>query len=245
MIQLYALIFTLGVLIAISWTALRAPAAKATARIDAGLASLAGGLIGARLAYVVTQPGIFSDQIWKVLWFWQGGLSWAGGALGAIVGLAIYTRLAHGSFWDLADALAAPTVLVAAAAWAGCLADGCAYGRRAEAGLLTPASADALGFSAPRWPTQVIGMLLSLGALALLVWLARKRPPEGAIGSAALCLVAGSALGLSFVRGDPVPVWEGLRLEAIGAAVILVGGLVAVGLRLRRGRPLAGRRPDL
>jgi phosphatidylglycerol:prolipoprotein diacylglycerol transferase len=243
MIQPYVLVFTLSVLLAIIWIAWRAPAKQAAVQIDAGLSALAGGMIGARLAYVAFHLGAFRDQPWRALGFWEGGLSWVGGALGAILGLSAYARLAGRSPWGLADALAVPATIVATGAWAGCLVDGCAYGRRADFGLLTPRSTDMLGFVAPRWPTQPIGVFVSLGAIVLLEWLSRRRPPEGSMACVALALVAASSLGLSFLRGDPVPVWQGLRLEAIGAAAALIVGLAILALRWRRGRPHAEQRP--
>ena len=126
------------------------------------LIALMAGLLGARAGYVATHWDYFSQRLDETLYFWQGGLSWAAGAFGALIGLAVYILLTRRPFWSLLDALAIPAAIVASAAWLGCLIDRCAYGFKTAPGLLTPPAPDMIGNIAPRWPTQTLGVLLSL-----------------------------------------------------------------------------------
>src|SRR3989337_3551404 len=95
-----------------------------------------------RSAFVLAHPAYYSTHLVEAFWFWQGGLSWAGGAAGAFLGLALFSLLARRPLWPAADALAMPGAILSLAAWTGCLAEGCAFGRRVAAGPFSPASAD-------------------------------------------------------------------------------------------------------
>jgi len=233
----YSLLFAAGVLTSLLWLAASGPARQRTAAIDAALAALAGGLIGARAAYVGAHLSLYAERPLEVLFFWQGGLSWAGGAAGAVAGLGLYAWATRQPLWPLADALALPAGLLALAGWAGCWAEACAYGRRAEAGWMTPSAADLFGLMAPRWPTQALGVACSLATVGLLAWLHGQRLPAGLLASLSLTLVAAVALAISFLRGDPVPGVFGLRLEAVGAGAVCAVSALVLGWRARRGGP--------
>jgi phosphatidylglycerol:prolipoprotein diacylglycerol transferase len=229
--QAYPLIFTLGVAASLLWLALSGPERGHAARVDAGLAALAGGLVGARAGFVLVHLDYFASRPAETLWFWQGGLSWVGGAIGACASLLIFALASRQSLWPVADALALPTALMALAGWGGCLLEGCAYGRRAEPGPLTLVSTDMLGWTMPRYPTQAAGMIYSLLVVALIFWLGGRRKPSGLLACLGLTLVAAGALALAFTRGDPVASISGLRLDGVGAAAVLLPALILLGAR--------------
>jgi phosphatidylglycerol:prolipoprotein diacylglycerol transferase len=210
------------------------PRSTPVERIDAGLISLGSGLLGARAAFVLTHLGYYSEHFWESIWFWQGGLSWAGGAIGATVGLAAYSVARRRSILALADSLAAPLALLSTAGWLGCLIDGCAYGKRASLSWFTPASPDLLGNLAPRWPTQTIGALLALALLVGLLWIDPRQIRPGMLACLAITVLSGSDLALEFVRADPAPVVGGVRLDAVGAGVFLAAGVIGLAVLSRR-----------
>lgn len=230
----YPWVFATGALISLVWLGLQSTQSdtEATARIDAGLIALVTGLLGARIGYVATHWTYFSQRPDEAFYFWQGGLSWAAGASGALVGVAIYVLLSRRSFWIHTDALAIPAAIVASAAWLGCLVDRCAYGFRTAPGLLTPPAPDMIGNIAPRWPTQALGGLLSLILVGALYWLSQLGLRTGLLAGISLSLVAFIALGLSFTRGDPMPALAGIRLDGLGSAAVLSLGLTAVAVNL-------------
>ena len=242
----FTMVFTLGVLVNFLWLGLSEPTRTATSRlpdektspttrIDAGLSALTAGLIGARAGFVLLHWGYYASRLIETFWFWQGGLSWIGGVVGAVIGLGVYTTLSHRPFWPLADILALSGVVMALSSWTGCLLEGCAYGRRTNAGFWTPLAVDMFGSRVPRWPTQTVGIVLNLVILAVLYWLAGRHLRHGTLVCMSLSLIAASSLALTFTRGDPVLLLAGLRLDTVGTAVILLLALCSLVLcNLRR-----------
>lgn len=230
----YPWIFSLTALASLVWLGLaragsvpRREAEMARTRFDGGAAALGGGLIGARLSYLLLHFEFYRAHPSEILAYWQGGLDWFGGVLGAALGLWIYTRRAGKSFWELADSLAAPGALVSLAAWSGCLLDACAYGRPVTAHWWAPLGPDSFGSVASRWPTQAAGALLSLTCVAALL-LAEARPM--AVGArACLTLAACSAIVflVSFARGDASLNLFGLRGDAVASAALSLTALAA------------------
>ncbi len=230
----YPWVLAIGALISLIWLGLQPTQreSEGTARIDAGLIALLAGLLGARVGYVATHWGYFSQRPYEALFFWQGGLSWAAGAVGALIGLVVYVLLSRRPFWRLVDALAIPAAIVASAAWLGCFIDRCAYGFRTAPGLLTPPAPDMIGSIAPRWPTQALGGLLSLIVVGVLYWLSHLDLRPGLLAALSLSLVALIALALSFTRGDPMPAFAGIRWDGLGSAAVLSLGLMALVVNL-------------
>jgi phosphatidylglycerol:prolipoprotein diacylglycerol transferase len=230
----YPWILAIGVLISFLWLGFQ-PAQRddeTIVRIDAALVALLAGLLGARIGYVVTHWGYFSQRPEEALYFWQGGLSWAAGAFGALIGLAVYILVSRRSFWKHMDLLAIPAAVVASAAWLGCLIDRCAYGLRTTPGFFTPPAPDMIGNIAARWPTQALGGLLSLIIVAVLYWLSQLELRPGMLGALSISLIALVALLLSFTRGDPMPAFAGIRWDGLGSAAVLSLGLIAVVVNL-------------
>ncbi|MCX6070488.1 MAG: prolipoprotein diacylglyceryl transferase [Chloroflexi bacterium] len=128
----FPILFALGTLAGLLWLLLGDPIrrlsgrwrdldAAAYLRLDAGLATLAAGLVGARLAYVGAHWDYFASHLAEAFTFSAGGLSWVGGALGAMAGLAAFAALRRAPLWVLADSLALPAALLAAVSWGGWL----------------------------------------------------------------------------------------------------------------------------
>jgi phosphatidylglycerol---prolipoprotein diacylglyceryl transferase len=194
-------------------------------RIDAGVACLAGGLIGARVDYCLSHLAYFRLHPFEAVAIWQGGLAWAGAALGSVLALVIVCRLARLSFRRTADLLALPAIALAFATWLGCQIDGCAYGFHVEPSWWATSAPDWLGLVVPRWPTQMVGALATLALfvgtyrLASTAWM-RARP--GALASSAAAGIAALAAGLSFTRADPAAQIQGVRLDSVESLAILV-----------------------
>ena len=240
----YPLLFALGTVAGLLWSGLvsggqSSPKGTRIAPVqalDAGLAALAAGLVGARAGYVATSWDYYSHRPQEALWFWQGGLSWSVGAAGTLLGLGLYSAISRQAFWPLADRLAIPAALVALAAWGGCMLDGCSYGWRTPPGLLTPPAPDLLGILAPRWPTQPVGVIASLAALAGLISLGGRPLPQGTLACLTLTMIAAISVALSFTRADPTRMLWGMRLDGLASGVVLALGLAGLGFRVSAGR---------
>jgi phosphatidylglycerol:prolipoprotein diacylglycerol transferase len=237
----YPWFFSLGALACLLWLGLADPISKtpktslpATVRIDAGLAVLVSGLLGARLGYVLMHLHFYAYHPVEILKLWNGGLSWVGGAVGAFLGLMLYTMVSRHPFWRVADTITIPATLFAFALWFGCMLDGCAYGKVADVGFLTPSLQDPFGTRENRWPIQSTGAIFSLGILVLLDRVRLRKPMEGVIASLGLMLISGTNFLLAFFRGDPVPVLYGLRSDALASAALLIIGFLSFIYRIRR-----------
>lgn len=227
MSDIYPWFLSLGSLAGLLWLGLvdpipqpPKPSLSPIARLDAGLSALILGLLGARIGYVLTHIAYYSHYPREILFFWKGGLTWVGGAIGAIIGLGLFAVFSRNPFWRLADILAFPVTFLAFALWFGCMLDACAYGKPADLGFLTPALEDPFGAKVKRWPVQSMGAILSLGILALLNRLQTHKFSEGVIASLSLSMIAASNFLLAFFRGDHGPLFAGIRLDAIGSAAL-------------------------
>ena len=234
MSQAYPVVLALGCLAGLGWLALRRDdsAQDGHHAFTAGLAALALGLLGARLAFAALHAPFFLGNPLEALWVWRGGLSWVGGALGALVAIGLVAVARRLPPARLADALVIPALLVALSSWTGCLLETCVYGVPIPAGPLAFPTADLFGVVEPRWPTASLGMIATGLLLCAFLLLESRGMPAGRRAAAALAGVAVISLGLGFTRADPALRIAGLRLDVLGAAVIL--GLTALLPRLGR-----------
>lgn len=243
----YPFMLSLGVAAGLLWHMLasRAPATSGVPQagypppakgINASLVALAGGLLGARLAFVLVHSGYYLVHPVEALAIWQGGLAWHGAAAGVVLGLLVYSRLAITPFWAMIDTLAVPVTWVAAAAWIGCLLDGCAYGARMEDVWWAIPAPDWIGVVAPRWPTQLAGSALCLVSVVLLTRFEELRLWPGASGCLSLALIAAISTGLSLTRGDPIWLVLGVRLDTLASIVILLPSLGVLAWQAYRDR---------
>lgn len=219
----YPLVLVVGVTLGVLWMVYFHRLAGPEGSFDLGLVALFAGLIGARIGHVAAYWSYYSSRLTEAAQFWQGGLSWAGAVLGGVIGVALYDALLKRPFWPDADRLAAPAVIVGAAAWFGCLLDACAYGQLTPQG---PAMPDLLGVVAPRWPTQAVGGILTLISLAGIYRLSELALPAGVQAASALVALGAINFALAFARGDPAPVVSGLRLDGLASgALMTLGGI--------------------
>jgi phosphatidylglycerol:prolipoprotein diacylglycerol transferase len=218
----------------LGWLALRrGVSAQAEAHsFPAALLALALGLVGARLVFAALHGPYFLGNPLEVVWVWRGGLSWIGGAAGALAAVGLYAGIRRLRLAPLADALAIPALLVALSAWTGCLLEACVYGIPVPASPFAPPAADLFGVVVPRWPTAPAGMIATGLLVCIFLFLEGHTLAPGRRSVLALAGIAAVGLGLSFTRADPALGVAGVRVDALGAAMILgLAGALAVMLR--------------
>lgn len=249
----YTVLVDIGTLGAILWLYRRAPAhGREPGRwLDAGLSAAAGAFLGGRAAFAAANWAYFQSHFFEIFKVWEGGYAWPGAVVGGAAGLFIYCRLRHEPMAVILDELALPILLISALGWLGCAAASCAAGKDVPPGTLPFAVnwPDLYGVVLPRWPTQLIGLGLSLLAAGYLFSqrAVAQRWPRGVRFALSLTLVAVIAFMVSTVRGDDMPVLNGWRVDALANAAMIVLGAIGLVLAwaLEPGqKALAGERAD-
>lgn len=133
-VKSYGLMMVIGFLAAV--TLIRRLSAKITPDpqliTNAALYSLIGGVVGARLFFVIHYFSRFSARPIEVLYIWQGGLELLGGvvlAVAIILFYLIYHKLPIRRYLDI---LAIGLVLALIFGRIGCFLNGCCYGKPTE-----------------------------------------------------------------------------------------------------------------
>jgi phosphatidylglycerol:prolipoprotein diacylglycerol transferase len=197
----------------------------------AGLSAFVAAIIAARLGYIALHISYFKTNLVQMLYLWEGGLSGVTGAAGALIGLGLYSLYSGGSFWALGDALAVPIQFVLLGSWAGCWFEGCAYGSPTESNLFI-AGTDPYGSSIQRWPTQGMGVILSVLSFIVLSWLGEEKTPSGLRLALSLTSGALSAAIIGLYRSDPVFLLGPARLDTWGYALLGIIGMLMMRARL-------------
>ncbi len=224
------------------------------ALFNMGYLAVLAGVVGAHLFHVALYPGLYFDDslgngLWRAVAFWQGGLSYYGGLVGAIVALALYARRRGVSTVDVLDFVAPLGAVGLALTRGGCFLNGCCYGRTSSlpwavsfpagsqpqvaqvgAGLV---AADAP--SLPVHPTQLYE-LVAAAAIFGLLWAAwPRRTFRGQIVLLFFLLYAPWRFAVEYLRADTGP-WRpwgmslgGLNVYQVSSFLIV---LIAAGLWL-------------
>lgn len=188
------------------------------------VAAVAGGLVGAKLNYVILYP-----ELWPQSLLSGEGLVWYGGLIGGAVGVLLVLRLTRTPLGPAADAIAPALAVGYGLGRIGCFLNGCCYGR--ESGLPWAVSfpVGSPPTNATVHPTQLYESLASFGiAIVLLVVLQPRLKARGALFWAYVGLAGLERLLVEFLRTNPVA-WAGLTLQQ----------WVSVGLVLSAGAGLA------
>ena len=207
-----------GVMIALAflaglWTATRRarreniPAEKIA---DVTLWLMVGAIVGARFVYVTTywREEFASQPLSEVFKIYHGGLVYYGGFIGATLAGIICIRWKQMPLWKTADALAPSIALGSVFGRAGCLLNGCCYGRPTDmpwAITFTNPQAHELSgtpLDVPLHPTEIYDALLNFGLYLFLAWLFRRKKFDGQVFATYLLCYAVTRSVVEYFRGD-------------------------------------------
>ena len=231
--QPFSILLGLGVLLGLLLTVWRAPEKEASRYLEAGLWVLLGALVGSRAMTVVVNFTYYQSHPGEIVQVWLGGLSGMGALAGGIlviIILALWWKLPIGK---LADTLLPLAGTLTIAAWLGCWVDSCGYGLASELWWVLPGR-DEWGVLANRVPVQLMGAIITLVLIWLLDWAGKRLPIPGLNAAIGLFGMSAVIIALSFLRADPTPIWNGLRLEAWGAIGLMIFSLSSVVVLLLR-----------
>ncbi len=194
------------------------------------LAAAVGGIIGARLFYVVGHRKDFSGRWWEALRFWnvQGLVFYGGFILGllAAVGVVRWRRLSVGQVLD-SGGLAVPAAM--AVARVGCYLNGCCFGKSSGlpwAVTFPIATQRAMDMPLnPVHPTQLYELLMDLAIFIILLAVYRRFRYRGEIMIAFVMLYAVARFLNEFFRYHSDP-RANLFFQLLSVAAFFIGGVI-------------------
>ncbi|MCL5773714.1 MAG: prolipoprotein diacylglyceryl transferase [Firmicutes bacterium] len=221
--------FTTGLLVA-AWLAGKEKIPSDTV-IELAIFILIGGILGARLVYVLVKLPDYLSAPLDILNLRKGGLSWHGALLGGLFLAYLFAKSRKLSLKKICDILSAPAVLGLAIGRIGCLLNGCCYGKISTVKWAVDLSA--AGVIGKRHPTQIYEMILNIAVfLLILFWLPRKKF-DGEVFLGMLSLYSAVRFFVEFFREEPL-LWFGLTLaQFVSIAVIIICGWIIYAGRRR------------
>jgi len=187
--------------------------------------ALIGGLIGARIYYVVfSNPSYFLEKPWEIVAIWHGGIGIIGALFGGLLTALWYVRRKGLPFWRLADTVAPGAILGQATGILACLLNGDSYGKPTDlAWAITYTNPRAMApLDIPLHPIEFYEMALYL-LVFFLVWQTRKKPlPDGFTFLTYLAGYGAARFAVEFFRGSPaIFAWGIPAAQVFGAALIV------------------------
>ena len=190
-VRWYGLMYLVG--FALIWGAGRYRIAQARAAVwtakdldDALFYGILGTIIGGRLGYVLFYK--FSDYLaepWRILYVWEGGMSFHGGLLGVILAMAWFARSRRQDWLAVTDFIAPLVPLALATGRLGNFINAELWGRPAQVPWAMVFPADPLQLA--RHPSQLYEFALEGVLLFAVLWWFSARPrPRGAVSAAFL-----------------------------------------------------------
>jgi len=188
--------------------------------VDASLVAMCGSLVTGRAAYVAANWDYFQQYPWRAVRVWQGGLSWHGALVGALLAILGYCAIRSLPIQLVLTALSPSAAVLSIFAWLACLAGNQAYGQEtfATQKLLWKFSLelpDIYGTEAPRVAVQWLGVAWGVIVLATVTAIVFSRQWRRSTFPSWLALQGLGSAALSLVRADEVPMLGNWRVDTI------------------------------
>jgi phosphatidylglycerol---prolipoprotein diacylglyceryl transferase len=192
--------------------------------------ALIAGFLGARLFYVLQHAGWYRQHPLKIIAFWEGGLIFYGGVIGAVAAFWGYARLKKIDVWRILDFLFPFVALVHAFGRVGCFLNGCCYGRLCR----LPWAVQFPNLPHPVHPTQLYEMAYLFVLFGFLYHFYPKRSFAGQVTALYLFFYGAGRFVIEFWRADN-PMWVFLTWNQ-WLSVALMGVAAAILLHRPRGK---------
>ena len=220
-----------------------------------------GGVVGARLFFVLDHLGEYLRQPWRIFAITEGGLAVYGGIIGGTLTAAFLLWRQRVPIGPVADAVAPGLLLAQGIGRIGCLINGDAWGGPCTclvcSGVSASVPAEGLGYcpfavrythpdallprdllGVPTHPYPIYDMVINFLVLAVL-WRVRHRGlPDGSLFALYWLLYGLGRFLVSFVRQEAIWFWGLQQAQVVALATALIG-LAALLWLLRRRTPAA------
>jgi phosphatidylglycerol:prolipoprotein diacylglycerol transferase len=188
------------------------------------LASLLGGLVGARVYYIAQNYEDVKHDLLANL-FSGSGLVWYGGLLGGAIAVVAWARWRGMLGLALLDLAATPLALGYAIGRVGCQVSGDGdYGKAWDGPWAMAYPHGTKPIDTPVHPTPIYETL-AMGLVAYLLWRLRDRVQPGILFAIYLVLAGTERLMVEFIRRNS-PEFLGLTQAQLISVVMIVAGVV-------------------
>ncbi len=233
----YGVFLGVAFLVGIIFAVKRAPRYGISSEVVIEVASLCiiGAILGSRIAYVLLNFGYYRHNLSHIFFFREGGLTFYGGIVGAVVFAVPYIILKKYPLASFFDLFAPPLALGYAIARVGCFLNGCCYGR------VSPFPLFPLGVKFPhlegiRYPTQIYAIGYSLVILFILLRLEKTRRFRGELFLDYLALYGIARFLIEYLRDEPFTFFGFLTIGQMACALLILLVLSLKGVLRRHGR---------
>lgn len=166
--------------------------------------TISGGVVGARLYYVLFNLSYYLENPYQIIQIWKGGLAIHGGLIGGLLAAIWFCWRKKLKFWRLADTFTPALILGQAVGRVACFLNGDAYGKPTNlpwgVTFTHPLS------SAPRnislHPTQLYQLAWNLVVFALIYSFRRRVKYEGELFLIYVTLYSLGRFFIENLRGD-------------------------------------------
>jgi phosphatidylglycerol:prolipoprotein diacylglycerol transferase len=205
--------------------------------LDFALYCLVGAVIGARVVYVALDWGHYGSHLDRLANVWEGGLSFHGGLLGAVLAAMLFAHVRHKSFAALADVGAPGIALGYAFARVGCFLNGCCHGHECHLPWAMRFPYGELP-NVPVHPTQIYAGLSSLAIFFILLQLRGRFPRHGHLMLTYFALYSVYRFLVEFTRagatGRLLQSLPWLMVAQLASIIIFVLSVLTIALTWRR-----------
>jgi phosphatidylglycerol:prolipoprotein diacylglycerol transferase len=203
--------------------------------------ALVGGLVGARLDFIIENYGDVKHDLLGNL-FSGSGLVWYGGAIGGAIAVGLWAWRRGMLNLVLLDICAVPLAVGYAIGRIGCQVSGDGdYGKAWDGPWAMSYPHGTKPIDTPVHPTPIYETL-AMGLAAYLLWRLRDRVQPGILFAIYLVLAGTERLLVEFIRRNSAELL-GLTQPQLLSVVMIAFGLGWIALRARRGPVLRPARP--
>jgi len=181
---------------------------------DLTLAAMIGGVVGARIFYVIAHLDYFFEHLLKIFVIQDGGLVFYGGLVGGTLAVFLVISLKKLVTSKVADMVAPCLALGGAIGRIGCFLNGCCYGKPSNVFWVVKFP----GLPYARHPTQIYDLLYNLIIFGIIWNFRKKTDKDGMIFWIYLFLYSTGRFIVEFFRVTKI-----VSLGLTGAQLISLG----------------------
>ena len=187
--------------------------------------SLAGGILGAKLMFLITEWKYFVRDPLDYLIYFSDGFVVYGGIIVGVLTAYLYCRTNRLNFAKWADLCLPSVALAQGFGRIGCFLAGCCYGKETTSPLgITFHHSEFAPNNIPLLPTQLMSSALNFLHFFILVTASRHIKKSGTIAKLYLILYSAGRFLLEFLRGDSERGYIGsLSTSQLIAILVFIG----------------------